>query len=294
MAKNTKITKKQDSPKQETSEIKREENGNIVLNVSIKNSDIKKAWEEEVENIVKNTTLTGFRTGTAPRSLVEKNIDKEKLKEDILKKLLPKAYLEAIEKNKLKPIVTPRIHIEKVEDPTSGKDWTFEATTCEAPDVNLGNYKEEIKKVTSKSKIIVPGKENAEPSLDELLSTLIKAVKTNIPQIILDTETERLLSQLLAEIKRLGLTLDQYLASSKKTIEDLKKEYELKAQADLSIEFALAKIADTEKIEVDPKELDEALAKAQSEEEKKQLANNMYLLASIIRQQKTLDFIKKL
>lgn len=275
-------------------EIKREENGDIVLNVTIKNEDIKKAWEEEIEAVVKNTTIAGFRTGTAPRNLVEKNIDKEKLKEDVLKKLLPKAYLEAIEKNKLKPIVTPRIHIEKVEDPTSGKDWTFQATTCEAPDIDLGNYKEEIKKVNLKSKIIIPGKENLEPSLDELLTTLIKTIKTNIPQIILDTETERLLSQLLSEIKRLGLTLDQYLASSKKTIEDLKKEYEIKAKADLNIEFALAKIADTEKVEVDPKELDEALAKTQSEEERKQLANNMYLLASIIRQQKTLDFLKKL
>ncbi|HET9947096.1 MAG TPA: hypothetical protein VFQ63_03465, partial [Patescibacteria group bacterium] len=96
------------------------------------------------------------------------------------------------------------------------------------------------------------------------------------------------------EIKTLGLSLDQYLSSTHKTIEDVKKEFEARAINDISFEFALSKIADEEKINVEPKELQEALDKAQSPEERANLERNIYLLASILRQQKTLDYLKNL
>lgn len=276
------------------SQIKKEANGNIVLTIKIKNSDIKKSWQEEIDVLVKNTTLPGFRKGAAPINLVLEKIDKEKTKEEILKKLLPNAYIKAVEENKLKPIVSPKIHIEKLEDPQENSDWTFEATICEAPNLNLGQYKDAVRTINAKNKIIIPGKENKQSSLDEILDALLKAIKVQIPELLITTETEKLLAQLLSEIKKLGLTLDQYLASSNKTIENLKNEYQERAKNYLSIEFALAKIAEDEKISVDPKELEEALNKAQNEEEKKRLQNNLYLLAGVLRQQKTLDFLKNL
>ncbi len=63
---------------------------------------------------------------------------------------------------------------------------------------------------------------------------------------------------------------------------------------DLKVEFALQKIAEEEKIVVEDKEIEEAIQKAKDETEKKHLESNRYLLASILRQQKTLDFIKNL
>ncbi len=60
------------------------------------------------------------------------------------------------------------------------------------------------------------------------------------------------------------------------------------------MEFALQKIADTEHIVAEPGEIDEAISKAKDEAERNHLEGNRYLLANIIRQQKTLDFLKKL
>ena len=88
--------------------------------------------------------------------------------------------------------------------------------------------------------------------------------------------------------------MEQYLTSTGKTIEELRKEYETKAENDIKFEFALQKIAEEEKIIVEQKELDEALQKAKDEKERKQLEANLYLLANILRQQKTLDFLKNL
>ncbi len=103
-----------------------------------------------------------------------------------------------------------------------------------------------------------------------------------------------MLAQLLDEIKGLGLSLDQYLASTQKTVDQARNDYTQKAENDIKFEFALQAIADQEKITVDNQEIDEAILRATDTKEKANLEKNRYLLASILRQQKTLDFLKNL
>lgn len=273
------------------SAIEKQENGNIQLTITIPWADIAKVKTTVVEEMVKNAQLPGFRKGKAPKKLVEDKLDNEKVKEELLRKVLPQGYVEAVKEHKLNPVISPRIQIVKMDEE---KDWQFIAITCEAPKIDLKDYKENVKKINAKSKIVIPGKEPTPPSLDDIISELLKSVSMQIPQVIIDSETERLLSQTLDEIKRLGLTLDQYLASTGKTAETLKEDYATKAKNDIGLEFILREIAETEKITVEDKEIDEAINQGKTEEEKKNLASNRYLLASIIRQQKTLDFLKNL
>ncbi len=273
------------------STLKREADGTIELSITLPAALVNKTWEEVVEQMVKSATLPGFRQGKAPRKMVEEKLDKERIREEVLKKVLPQAYIEAVKEHKINPIINPKIHVEKLDE---GKDWQFSAITCEVPEVKLNNYKEEVKKVTAKSKIVIPGKEKPAPSLDEIIKIMIDSVTVAVPSILVEGEVERLLSQLLGEIKSLGLSLDQYLASTNRNVEQLREEYKKKAENDIKFEFALQKIAEEEKISVDPKEIDEALQKAKDENERKQLEANVYLLANILRQQKTLDFLKNL
>ncbi len=274
-----------------TSTIQRETDGTIKLTVHISWSEVKKTQEEIMNQLAKRAKIPGFRAGKAPKKLVEESADQQKVREEVLKQLLPQKYVEAVQEHNLKPIINPKIHVEKLED---NSDWVFTATTCEMPKVELNNYKDAIKTITAKSKIVVPGKETQEPKLDDIMNALLKSVKVTIPTLLIEHEVDRLLSQLLDEIKRLGLTLDQYLASTNRTPEQLRSEYEERAKNDLTLEFALAQIAETEKITVDPKEIEEAIQKAKDEKEKENLQNNRYLLASILRQQKTLDFLRSL
>lgn len=271
--------------------IEKQEDGTIILNITIPSKIIKDTTEIVLEEAVKSANVAGFRKGKAPKKIVEEKLDKDKVKEEVLKKLLPQAYLQAVKKHGMKPIINPRIHVEVIED---DKDWKFTASTCEAPQVDLNGYKENIRKITAVSKIIIPGKEGQETSFEEIMAELQKSVDVKVSKIIVEQEVERLLAQTLDEIKRLGLTLDQYLASTHRTIEDLKKEHEDKATNDIKLEFALAKIAEEEKITVDEKEIEDAIKNAKDENERKGLEANKYLLASVIRQQKTLDFLKKL
>lgn len=279
------------------SAIQKLEDGTVNLTVTIPWNRVEQTRKLVVEEISKNAQIPGFRKGKAPQKLVEGNLDEAKIKEEILKKLLPQTYLEAINEHKLNPIISPQIHVEKLENPSTGSgqaDWQFVAQTCEAPEVDLDSYKENIKKVTAKSKIVIPGKEPQPASFEDITKELLKSVEVKIPKIIVEREVQRLLSQTLDEIKRLGLTLDQYLSSTGKTAEVLKAEYEEKAVNDIKLEFALQKIAEEEKITVSDQEIEEAIKKSKTEEERKNLEANKYLLASILRQQKTLDFLRNL
>ncbi len=271
--------------------IEKTQDGSIELKISIPWELVKKQWDIVVAEMVKNTNLAGFRKGKAPKKLVEEKLDNAKVREEVLRHLLPQAYIEAVKEHNLKPIMDPRIHIEG--ELVEGKDWQFHALTTEAPEVDLNGYKDEIKKVTAKSKIIIPGKEPEAPKFDDIVKALLTSVKIAIPHVLIDREVDRLLSQTLDEIKRLGMTLDQYLSSTGKTAEQLRAEYAQKADNDLRLEFALQKIAESEKITVDDSEIEKTIENAKPEE-KQSLSANKYLLASIIRQQKTLDFLKSL
>ncbi len=274
-----------------TSALQKEPNGTIRLTMTIPSSDVRKTWEEVISDVVKNAEIQGFRKGKAPKKLVEEKADKEKIKEEVLKKLLPLAYTDAVKTQNIKPIINPKIHIEKLEE---GKDWQFHALTCEAPDIKLGEYKKNIQKITAKSKIIIPGKEPLPAKFEDLVKALLDNVTAGIPGILVENETDRLLSQTLEDVKKLGLTLDQYLSSTGKKPEDLRAEYGKKAENDIKLEFALLKIAEEEKIVVEEKEIEEAINASKSDDERKNLESNRYLLASILRQQKTLDFLKNL
>ncbi len=271
--------------------LERQLDGTIKLTIAIPKKEIEEARKVIVSEFAKNAKIDGFRKGNAPQSLVKDKIDNEKIREEILKKLLPQTYSQAVQANNIKPIINPKIHIEKMDE---DKDWEFTALTCEMPDVDLGTYKENVKKITAKGKIIIPGQEQKKPENAEIVKAVLESVKTKIPGILIEQEADRLLSQLLNDIKKLGLNLDQYLASTNRTPEDLRQEYAKRAEEDMKLEFALQKIAEIEKITIAQKEIDEAIQKAKDDNERKSLESNRYLLAAILRQQKTLDFLLNL
>lgn len=279
--------------------IDRQQDGSIKLTITIAKEQVRKAWDQTVAKATQHAQLPGFRKGKAPKKLVEDNLDYEKVTEETLKELLPKAYIDAVSEHKLQPIINPRIHVQKIGEgkhPTENADadWVFSAETCEAPKIELGNYKDAIQKITAKSKIVIPGKEPEPVKMDDIVNALLESTQVTIPRILIDGEVERHLSQLLDDVKKLGLTLDQYLSSTGKTPDSLRKEYEQKAENNIKFEFAIQKVAQDAKIVVEEKEIEEAIQKAKSDEERKSLETNKYLLTQILRQQKTLDFLKNL
>jgi FKBP-type peptidyl-prolyl cis-trans isomerase (trigger factor) len=289
--KTTKQTKTETTPAEENKPFVKTPDGTIEFRLKIPWTLVEKERKLVVAEMAKNANIPGFRKGKAPQKLVESQLNAETVQNEVIRHLLPQAYAEAVKKHDVKPIMDPQIHLDtQLEE---GKDWEFHALTCEAPAVDLGNYKEAIGKFTAKSKIVVPGKEQGEVKMDDILQALLTSAKLTIPAVLIQKEADRLLSQMLDEIKRLGMNLDQYLASTGKTAEDVRAEYAQKAQNDLKLELVLQKVAEDAKISVEDAEIQKTIDNAKPEE-KQSLEANRYLLASIIRQQKTLDYLKSL
>lgn len=273
--------------------VDRQPDGTIKITITLPLAEVEKTSETVVGELVKHVTVPGFREGKAPIDRAKERLNPEHVREEVLKKLLPPAYMEAIQEHNIKPIMNPKMHVEEV---APDKDWVFAALTCEMPDVDLGTYKKDVQKITAKSKIVVPGKEqeSKKPALDDVVKAVLETAKVTVPQVLVEQETDRLLSQLLNDIKRLGLSLEQYLGTTKRNPEDLRNEYAQRATEDIKLEFVLQKIAETEKITVDNKEVEEAIAKTQDPKERESMEANRYMLAGILRQQKTLDFLMNL
>src|ERR1035437_2812598 len=155
----------------------RQDDGTIKLAITIPWSTVKKAKEVAMEAYLASAQLPGFRKGKAPKKLVEDNINQDHLREEVLRKLLPEGYVEALKEHNLKPMLNPKIHVDKLED---DKDWTFEAFTAEVPEITLGEYKAAVKKVTAKSKIIVPGKEEAPTSFEDIAKAIMETAKLRV------------------------------------------------------------------------------------------------------------------
>ena len=274
-----------------TSTITKSEDNTITIKVTVPWQDVEAARTKIENEAIKHVEVAGFRKGSVPREIAKSKLSKEKIQEETLKKILTETYMEVIKKEGLNPIVSPQVHVDAFDE---GTPLTYSAETCEAPAVNLNKYKDAVSKITAKSKIIVPGKEESKPSMDEVVKAALEEVEVKIPKVIVQQEATRLLSQMLDELKSLGLSLDQYLSSRGKKGEDLKSEYEEKAAQDLKLEFMLRKIADVEKITVDPTDIEQALKGITDPKQKSAVSQNPYLVAAIIRQQKTLDFISKI
>src|SRR3989344_4173918 len=296
----------------------RKPDGTIEVKIVVPASVVEAARKAAVDELIKNVEVAGFRKGAAPRNVAEQKLNKEQVKQEVLRKLVSDEYVAAVKALNLKPIINPRVHIEAFEE---GTNLEFSAETCEEPKVDLRNYKEAVKRLqpapsqaptqpaqntgslqqgqAASLRGAQPSQPQPQPNprdaqnlkLDQILNAILNIAQIQIPKILVEQEADRLLSQLLDELKRLGVSLDQYLASRQKTTESLRAEYEDRAQKDLKLEFILRRIADDEKITVEQADIQKALAQIKDENERKQLSQNPYLVGAIIRQQKTLDFL---
>jgi len=274
----------------------------VELVVTVAYESVEKAKEEAFADIVKDLTVEGFRKGKVPKNIAKNHVKDETVLQKAVQTLLSKIYEEIIKKENIKPIISPKIEFIDSKDK---KDWKIKITVCEKPKVDLGNYKEEIKKIKSnlhKEKIWTPGKaeekkdENEQKShmINHVLETVLKTAKIEIPDVLIDDEVEKRLSRLLDDIEKIGLTVEKYLKSKNTTIETIKDSYRREIEDTYKLEFILSEIADKESIRVDKADLDKLFINIKDEDEKRKAEQNSYYYASIIRKQKTIDFLAEL
>lgn len=263
---------------------------------------VKKNYDTVLTKVAQEVELKGFRKGKAPLEMVEKNVDKSKLYGQVLENLLPQTYISSIKQHNLRPICDPKITPLKTEE---GSDWTFKAAACEVPDVTLGDYESKIKALTAKDKIWLPGKDKQptpekseveDKKLKEIFKTLLETCRVDLSAILVEEEEKRMLSRLLEQVNKIGLTLDEYLTNIHKTLDQLKQEHHHLAEETLKLEFILGKIAQIKNFAVSPKEIDDLIAALPDEKSRENLKTETQraYIASVLRKRKVIDFLQKI
>lgn len=277
-------------------------NQTLTLNVSISHADIEKNYETELKKQAQGVKVEGFREGKAPFELAKKHVKPEKVYDVVIQDLLSEAYNDIVKKEAITPAMQPQIKVSKAKPK---EDWEFELTIALEPLVKLPDYKKikaDIKAEAAKDSIWVPGKDTSEPDekqkadakqkmLNKILDELLKKTKIEISEVIIEHEIEHRLSKLLDDVQKIGLTIDSYLASKNLTKEALQDQYRKEIVDMYTIEYALNKIGDEEKISVDEADLKSFLESVKDQKNKEVVQSNLYFYATMLRKQKILDFL---
>lgn len=267
-----------DKPKKQS----KKDDSTFSLKLVVKKEDINQAYQKKLAVAQKNIKIDGFRPGKAPLDLVEKQIDTDKIIEDISQDLISQAYQKAIQDKKLKPIVNPQV---KVDNPplSIDKDWQLTATSCQIPAVKIkSKYKTDLKKVNTNKKL------KKEELTQKIFDTVLANTQVNLPPVLIESELQRKFSQFVNQLAQAKLSLEAFLTKNKIKFEDLKTDFEKQIKKDWTINLAINHIAKTEKLTATQKEIQDLVKKTP------QLSQNINMAYYLIEQQKVMDFLKKI
>ncbi len=287
-----------------TSTLARSSDRSLEINFTIPVSLIEEEEGKVLENLAKETSISGFRKGKAPLNKVRSQIPEATLREKTLVRILPRAFSQAIREHKIRPAMYPKFELIK-----KNGTWQVRAKTCELPEVNLGDYKKAIRGTLRTTSIWTPGQDkkkdspagkrglSKEEKEQEVIKILLKTIKIGLPKILIDEEVNARLASLLQRIEKLGLSLESYLSSTGKTGETLRQEYEEQVKQSISLEIILNAIADAEKVAIEEKqvtEIIEAAAKTSKDAEKFERPEQRNTIRAVLKRKAVLEQLANL
>ena len=87
-----------------------------IVNYKVSGEEWTKAKDEAFAKIVKKAKVDGFRQGKVPRSVFEKKYGTGDIISEAMEKIVDAKYGETIVKEKLIPVVEPKLEIEKANE----------------------------------------------------------------------------------------------------------------------------------------------------------------------------------
>ena len=301
------------------------------MRVEVEKERVEKEFKSLYSHLERTTRIPGFRPGKAPTSIIKTRFSEE-VKKEVLDKLVPSSYREAIREKGFSSIISPIIsEIDLKEDGLAYKVYLEVA-----PQVNLGDYtglvikkekrtvkEEEIDKVLEEWRREDPkisqaalnlkerealkarikrqlefqeGLEERKEEEREILKLLRENSNLEIPSVFVGQHLQSLVRENLSKLDLKGKTGKEV----EKIGRDLEEKLKNRAREEVEFFFILEEIAKREKIEVSEEELKEAIsdiAKLNKEEpgelrNKLEEAGRLGELRNRLRQNKALDFVR--
>ncbi len=110
----------------------------VALEVEVPAEQFRETVDRVFNRMAKRTQVPGFRPGKAPRRLVERFINQDRVQEMALEQVVTEGYREALEQTGLRPFSDPALEVGEREE---GEPVTFRVTIPLAPSAELGDYR---------------------------------------------------------------------------------------------------------------------------------------------------------
>jgi trigger factor len=179
-------------------------------------------------------------------------------------------------------------------------DWlnktTASITKAETDTANaITAQKKAIKKQKAAQK-----KAEAERKFDEdVFEAVVEANPVEVPQAMVDTEVQTMVSEMTENLSRQGLNMDLYTQLTGQSLDDMKAQMADQAEKRVKFQLIIDAVVKAENIEVTDEELDEqykeiaAYYSRDVEEIKKIFAGQEYRVKADVANKKAVDFIKE-
>jgi trigger factor len=136
--------------------------------IKIDGEEWEKAQDVAFQKRNKNAKIAGFRPGKAPKDVFIKHYGKESLYFDAADSLLNVAYSKMLEKEKVVPVVEPKVDIKSIDE--TGIEYIF--TVITKPEVKIKKYK----KLGVKKEEVKVTKEEINHEIEHLLDRYTELV----------------------------------------------------------------------------------------------------------------------
>lgn len=263
---------------------------------SVKESVFSSFRDKAIQNINNSLTIDGFRKGKIPEKVLISKVGEMAVLEEMAELAISKVYPEIIIDNKIDAIGRPDISITKIaaNNPLEFKIITTVIPEIKIADYKTISKKEmskpqEIVEISDKEvedaikKIIESHTDHTghdhesddfkkrvrEALLQDkkyqaqekrriaLSDAILEASSAEIPELLINSEIQRIEAQFSDDVKRMGVTIEEYLKHAKKTIEDLRQDWRPHAEKKAKLQLILNNIVKLENLSVDSKEIEE-------------------------------------
>ncbi|HLA47746.1 MAG TPA: trigger factor [Nitrospinota bacterium] len=106
------------------------------LKIEVPTEIVNREIDEAYKNLSKSANIQGFRKGKAPRKILEQHY-KDRVESDVLQRIIPKSFAEAIKEHNIRPVTQPNVEDIKMEH---GAPLSFSVTVETLPDVSVKDF----------------------------------------------------------------------------------------------------------------------------------------------------------
>lgn len=150
------------------------------------------------------------------------------------------------------------------EDPKEHEEAHKEIPESEWPELNdefvksFGDFKtvDDFKEKIKNNLKIEKETEQKDKLRLAMIEEIVKQTKIDVPEILIQSETDKILYRLQADIANMGFKIEDYLKQIKKTEEELRKEWRPEAEKRAKLQMIIQKIEEVENLKPTKEEIE--------------------------------------